>query len=117
MGRLLPRITMERGNINNVLLFLIVCTSCFLVNADDECVDTKSASRCQSAKSKGQCNKRFAQSGCRLTRGVCIPPVDPDEYQPGTPGKVWTEEEVDIVREKIRKLLYPPEQKNGLTET
>ena len=34
--------------------------------------------------------------------------VDPDEYQPGTPGKVWTEEEVDIVREKIRALLYPP---------
>ena len=43
--------------------------------------------------------------------------VDPDEYQPGTPGKVWTEEEVDIVREKIRSLLYPPAQKNGMTET
>ena len=30
---------------------------------------------------------------------------------------MWTVNEVDIVREKIRKLLYPPEQKNGLTET
>ena len=30
---------------------------------------------------------------------------------------MWTVNEVDIVREKIRALLYPPQQRNGMTET
>ena len=41
---------------------------------DEECVDTLGESRCNSVKNKNKCSQNFAQTGCRLTCGVCIPP-------------------------------------------
>ena len=34
---------------------------------------------------------------------MCIPGA----YQPGTPGGYWTEEEIDIVQQKVRYLVNP----------
>ena len=46
--------------------------------------------------------------------------TDPEGYHPGQPGKVWSKEEVDIVREKIMKLLGlkgDEKRTKGVTET
>ena len=36
-----------------------------------ECVDKKSAKKCNKAKRKGKCDKSWAQTDCQLTCGVC----------------------------------------------
>ena len=36
-----------------------------------ECVDKKSAKKCNKAKRKGKCHKSWAQRDCQLTCGVC----------------------------------------------
>ena len=43
----------------------------FLTATATECVDKKSAKKCNKAKRKGKCNKSWAQRDCQLTCGVC----------------------------------------------
>ena len=43
----------------------------FLTATATECVDKKSAKKCNKAKRKGKCHKSWAQRDCQLTCGVC----------------------------------------------
>ena len=43
----------------------------FLTATATECVDKKSAKKCNKAKRNGKCHKSWAQRDCQLTCGVC----------------------------------------------
>ena len=40
---------------------------------DEECVDTKSETKCKKIKKQRRCGKDFTKTVCRLTCGVCTP--------------------------------------------
>merc|ERR1712018_32852 len=93
-------------NFHNIILSTSVILTFFIITVDAECNNTQSRNFCKKKVQNGKCEQ--FKDECKKSCGYCIedsttpsPTPDEEEYVPGTPGKAWSETEIEVVHQKL----------------